>query len=453
MAQSRTIPKWLRSRRDERKRQVNPNMPGPDQHLFVTQDILGDLATYETSRAFDDYRETSLLRDVAFNNHEMNDGHHISPFDNGMVRVGADGIRVELVQKVDEESFKRVIGMATRATIGVNLDVTSIAEETAGDDWEEMMRGGLQTALEDAVVVFAVSGVSRTCTHQLVRTRNAAFHQQSQRASYYGDHPEARMPESVWLNDAARQAYMAAKAASDQAYRVACEAGISYQDARYVLLEGTDNYIMCEYNLREFIKVFDYRGCSMFSWEIVSVMRMMREVILEAHPWLEPWIKISCEKTPAGEFTVPDPLHPGYTITEKVEHKCTFQGWESVEGQCPFSWAKEANRTFQPKLHKIAPRVEQTEHGTHASLTGHKVDTRLGDDKWWCHECPEGAASWPEKRLEAAYSLRVNPNDLVCSSCGRDNRNGTHSALGLHLNHEFAGVTPEEYIYLRDLAQ
>jgi flavin-dependent thymidylate synthase len=347
-AQRRIIPGWLQKRREERAQRIDLNEPKPDQHLFVTQDILGDLVTYETSRAHHDYRETGLLRDVAFNNHAMNDGHHISPFDNGLVRVGADGIKVELVQKVDEESFKRVIGMATRATIGVNLAETSVADETAGDDWEEMMRGGLQTALEDAVIVFAVSGVSRTCTHQLVRTRNAAFHQQSQRASYYGDHPEARMPESVWLNDAARQAWLAAKAASDQAYQVACEAGISYQDARYVLLEGTDNYIMCEYNLREFIKVFDYRGCSMFSWEIVSVMRMMREVVLEAHPWLEPFVKISCEKTPAS-------LAEDGVL---YDHKCTFQGWESVEGQCPFSWAKEANRTFQPKLHKIAPRTD-----------------------------------------------------------------------------------------------
>lgn len=346
----RMIPTWLQTRRNTRSLD-RQGMDGGG-HVFVTQDILGDLAQYNTSRAHTDYRETGLLRDVAFNNHEMNDGEHISPFDNGMVQVGADGIKVELVQGIDEASFKRVIGMATRATIGVNLAETSVDAETAGDDWEEMMRGGLQTALEDAVVVFAVSGVSRTCTHQIVRSRKAAFHQQSQRASYYGDNPEARMPESVWLNDAARQAFMAAKAASDQAYQIACESGISYQDARYVLLEGTDNYIMCEYSVREFLAVFDYRGCSMFSWEIVSVMRQMREELIKAHPWMEPYIKISCERTPSTTLIRED------GEPEEFEHKCTFQGWESVEGQCPFSWAKERNRTFQPKLHKIAPRTE-----------------------------------------------------------------------------------------------
>ncbi len=116
---------------------------------------------------------------------------------------------------------------------------------------------------------------------------------------------------------------------------MACEEDISYQDARYVLLEATDNYIMCEYSVREFMNVFAYRGCSMFSWEIVHVMREMRRLLVEAHPWMEPYVKISCE----------------------ASKRCTFQGWESVEGQCDFPWAKESNRTFQPTFHKIERRV------------------------------------------------------------------------------------------------
>lgn len=288
------------------------------------------------SRQWDDDRETNLLRDVAFNRHSMNDGHHVSPLDNGKVQIGADGIEVRLVQPIDEEMFKRVISMATRATIGLDLSGKTMDDILAEDnrDWEEMLKGGLQTALETSVIVFAVSGVSRTCTHQLVRSRRASFHQQSQRASYYGDRPEARMPESVWRNERARDAWINAKEASDYAYRVACEEDISYQDARYVLLEGTDNYIMLEYSVREFMNVFAYRGCSMFSWEIVHVMREARRLLLEAHPWMEPYVKISCEKS----------------------QRCTFQGWETVEGQCDFPWAKEENRVFKPEFHKIGLR-------------------------------------------------------------------------------------------------
>jgi flavin-dependent thymidylate synthase len=299
--------------------------------------------------------ETTLLRDVAFNRHSMNDGHHVSPLDNGKVQVGADGIEVLMVQGIDEAAFKRVLSMATRATIGVDLSKPF----PEGDDWEEMLKGGLQTALETAVVVFAVSGVSRTCTHQLVRSRRASFHQQSQRASYYGDHPEMRMPESVWRNLRARSMFMRAMAFAHEAYRVACEEDISYQDARYILPEGTTNYILCEYSLREFIDVFAYRGCSMFSWEIVCVMRHMRELLLDAYPWLTPYVKISCEKTGPGareRVIIDSPQGERQGFGDQFPHSCTFQGWENVEGQCAFPWARESNRTFRSDTHQIGRR-------------------------------------------------------------------------------------------------
>lgn len=417
-----------------------------------------DSLTYETSREHDDTRQTNLLRDVAFNRHGMNDGHHVSPYDNGKIQVGTDGIIVKLTQGINEDAFKRTLSSATRATIGLDLSVPGAGEWEPcasvvypahayfedgklwqqdprdpghsipvkmdcdhvahrsgglvrhgdwegqvgyGADWEEMLKGGLQTALETQVIVFEVQGVSRTCTHQIVRTRNAAFHQQSQRAGFYGNQPEARMPESVWLNMRARGAWMAAKAASDNAYRVACEEDISYQDARYALLEGTDNYIMCEYTVREFLNVFAYRGCSMFSWEIVYVMREMRRLLIEAHPWLEPHIKISCEKTGGKCTNCKDGIVPGGSQVcwvcdgeGNIGKKCTFQGWEQVEGQCDFPWAKEANRTFISKGHAIKrrPGMNAISEGP---VPGMKPATPItkGCGKW-AHREPHGAHEW-----------------------------------------------------------
>ena len=279
------------------------------------------------SRREGEYDSRLLLADVAFNRHSMNDGHHVSPFDNNTVQVGTDGIEVELVQGIDIEQFKKTLSMATRATIGVDIETG----EKDNRDWEEMLKGGLQTALETQVIVFAVKGASRTCTHQLVRSRRAAFHQQSQRASYLGDIPECRMPESVWRNPVARQAFLQSTYVAHQAYRTICEQDISYQDARFVLPEGTTSFIMLEYPVREFLNVFAYRGCSMFQWEIVDVMRKCRDALVAQAPFMEPYVKITCEKT-------------------KV---CEFQGWESVEGQCDFLWAREDNRRFQPEFHKI----------------------------------------------------------------------------------------------------
>lgn len=381
------MPDWLRERRTDIHRNTGPN-------------------GYEPSRARDDMAETTLLKDVAFNRHSMNDGHHVSPSDNGTIQVGTDGITVKLVQGIDEESFKRTLSMATRATIGIDLaeegkerwePCTVVREPTdqewtantrvceehpthkwnystlswdgkvkPNEDWQEMLKGGLQTALETQVIVFAVSGLSRTCTHQLVRSRRASFHQQSQRASYYGDMPELRMPESVWRNKKARNAFIYAAEAAAYAYRVATDEDIAYQDARYALPEATTNYIMLEYPVREFLAVYAYRGCSMFSWEIVHTMREARRLLIEAHPWLAPYIKISCQDRKC-EYCggVGVRKLPGVTMkcitcmgTGMIGSKCTFQGWESVEGQCDFPQAKEELRTFRSDAHRIERKAE-----------------------------------------------------------------------------------------------
>ena len=309
-----------------------------DQYLQTRQ-------VYNPSRAFSDVRTGGITKDVAFNRLSFDGGEIKSPKDNARVVVGDDEIEVKLVQGIDEAAFRRTLGMAQMATQGVDLDTW----EEGMTDWEEMLKGGLQTALETQVIVFAVSGVSRAETHQAVRSRRAAFHQQSMRAHWYGSQPETRIPESVWANAKAREAFLKAMEAAHSAYRIACAEDISYQDARYILPEGTTNFIMHEYPVREFLNVYAYRACSMFQWEIVSVMRKMREVLIEAHPWIEPYVKISCEKT-HGALDDEDRLHDGPNADA---HACTFQGWEEVEGQCDFPWARETNRTFKSERHSI----------------------------------------------------------------------------------------------------
>ena len=301
---------------------------------------------YQGSRTWTDRSETALLRDRAFNRHSMQDEKHLSPTDNDIIQVGDDGITVKLVQGLNPE-FKSVLSKAQRATIGIDL----YGPDEDARNWEEILKGGLQTVLESQVIVFEVGGISRTCTHQLVRTRKAAFHQQSQRASYYGSGPEQRMPESVWrASDDVRNLWVQAVEACRRAYVAACNADVSYQDARYILPEGTTNYILLEYPLRVFIDTYAYRGCAMFSWEIVTVFRMMREILVGRYPFLEPYIKISCEKTKGALDS-----EPGQHIDqdERFAHHCTFMGWESVEHQCPFPWARESNRSFRSDHHRI----------------------------------------------------------------------------------------------------
>jgi hypothetical protein len=305
-----------------------------------------------------------ITKDIAFNRKSFGPDQPQNP-DQGNVYVGLDGLRVELVQDYSDDDLRRVCSFAINATRGI--DPLNPPEPV---DWEEMLQGGLQTALEDFRIAFAVYGMSRTGTHQTVRTRAAAFHQQSQRAHYYGDTPSVRMPESFLSNPQIADEYQNLVEASARFYKMACEADISYQDARFGLLEGTTNFILWEGSLREFMNVYAYRACSMFQWEIMHVVREMGRVLVEAHPYLDKYVKISCEKTHGAIDTaeqrdkylakidedtgdMEEISRVGRSLGRAISHTCTFQGWESVEGQCDFAWARESNRQFRSKHHRI----------------------------------------------------------------------------------------------------
>lgn len=308
---------------------------------------------YEIIGQTPDQADAGLTKDVAFNRRSFKLGEHVSPYDEGQVFSGLEGIQVRLVQGINEDAFQTTLSRAINATHGVDM-----SNPPDRGDWEEMLKGGLQTALETQVIVFEVSGVSRTATHQIVRSRRAAFHQQSQRASFMGFEPNVRIPESIEKRDEAREAFMAAVEASAHAYRVAVAQDVSYQDARFALLEGTVTYILCEYPVREFLAVYAYRACSMFQWEICHTVREMGKRLVEAHPWMEPYVKISCEKTHGAldahlvAENVTDADDP-FLVAESVAHTCTFQGWEQVDEQCDFPYARETNRQFRSERHVI----------------------------------------------------------------------------------------------------
>jgi thymidylate synthase (FAD) len=251
-----------------------------------------------------------------------NSPDHNSPWDNGIVQIGNDGLEVVLALDYDDNALDTIGRWAKKASTGGPVPP---GEPMLKDEARGILKGGLAfQSLEGIRIAFGVRGASRVLTHQLVRSRAAAFKQQSQRDCYYGEAPEFRMPESVWLNPRLRTPWIIALRASHRAYNLAVDADIPYEDARYILPEGTTNFILCEYSLKEFLALYSYRGCVMFQSEMVATMRAMRKLMVEAHPYLEPHIKITCEKI----------------------HKCTFQGEEPTADSCNFPWARSGTETI-----------------------------------------------------------------------------------------------------------
>lgn len=269
---------------------------------------------------FDQYKPTRDADDIlqrgprhADSRRKSNDFGPPSPSDNGIIKVGTDGLEVTLVQDYDDDVYVTVSKWAQAASRGAHPEV--LAAEIPG----EFIIGGLAfQSLEDIRVAFGVRGASRVLTHQLVRTRKAAFKQQSQRDCWYGDMPEFRMPEAVWQNVQLRNYWIGTLRRAHSAYNLAIDEDIAYEDARYILPEGTTNFILCEYDLRTFMEMYAYRGCVMFQDEMYTVVRAMRDLLVAAHPYLEPHIKISCEKI----------------------QRCTFQGSERTDTTCDLPWAR-----------------------------------------------------------------------------------------------------------------
>lgn len=266
-------------------------------------------------------------------------GEHTSPLGYGeaagRVDWGYENLKVKLLYWPDEQRFKQMVYKATMATRGSDIDAD---EEPDPVVVEDAFKGGLNQCLEWVTVSFEISGVSRGVTHELVRTRKASFAQQSMRHTDMGN-PAVRMPETIadgsaevrrnwtWAMDAARETYLGL-----------LEADVPYQDARTVLPIATETYIIATYPLSEFLNTYGYRACYMFYPEIVALFRMMREALLAECPWLEPYVKVSCEKTA-----------PTVRDSGAYEHQCTYQGWEQVEGHCPLAWAREDNRVWKSR--------------------------------------------------------------------------------------------------------
>jgi thymidylate synthase (FAD) len=255
---------------------------------------------------------------------------NIAPDSEGRNDEGYENLKVKLLHWPEKYDFQRLMTKASVAVKG------SIVEDDEVDEVlvEDIFKGGLNQSLEWITVVFECSGVSRSLTHQLVRTRKASFAQQSQRYADMGNF-NARMPLEIASNPVAKEIWLHTINTSRLAYKMLADLGIPMQDVRSVTPTAIETYIICNYPLSEFLALYSYRACQMFFPEMVAIMGLMREVLIEKCPWLEEHIKISCEKTSPG--------------IDGHLHRCTYQGLEPVEGQCTFEWAKENNRTFKSR--------------------------------------------------------------------------------------------------------
>lgn len=140
---------------------------------------------------------------------------------------------------------------------------------------EKVIELGHYSVLEHAVLSFGVEGISRACSHQLVRHRIASYSQQSQRYVSHEERFEAVTPPSVAVVPELAERYESMLDQIHAAYREMIEAGIPAEDARFLLPNAAATKIIITMNARELRHFFQLRCCRRAQWEIQLMAREM----------------------------------------------------------------------------------------------------------------------------------------------------------------------------------
>ncbi|HDN78921.1 MAG: FAD-dependent thymidylate synthase [Chloroflexi bacterium] len=145
------------------------------------------------------------------------------------------------------------------------------------------IREGHESIIEHAVATFEIKGISRACSHQLVRHRLASYSQESQRYVRL-DKPDYITPPSIAANPEALAKYREFMEKAWSYYRELMEMGIPKQDARFVLPNATATRIVMSANFREWRHFIKVRLDPRAQWEIRELARRILSILYRVAP-------------------------------------------------------------------------------------------------------------------------------------------------------------------------
>ncbi len=181
---------------------------------------------------------------------------------------------------------ERVIATAAKLCYS-SSDIESLQEGLTPEKTEKFLNMlfelGHESPIEHVTFTFAIEGISRACSHQLVRHRIASYSQKSQR---YVDETQFDyvIPESIKNNAAARDVYDTLMSSIQLGYETIrkllikdfVEDGMNEkaaekkanEDARMVLPNACQTSIIVTMNIRSLFNFFKLRCCNRAQWEI-----------------------------------------------------------------------------------------------------------------------------------------------------------------------------------------
>lgn len=148
---------------------------------------------------------------------------------------------------------------------------------------KRLIERGHLSVLEHASATFLIEGISRACSHQLVRHRIASYSQESQRYVDTG-HFVPVLPQSIIENCEAHALFASTEMACKIAYRRLRELGVPKQDARFILPNATPTRIVTTMNFRSWRRFIEIRCDKSAQWEIRAVAHEILRILYGEAP-------------------------------------------------------------------------------------------------------------------------------------------------------------------------
>ncbi len=239
-------------------------------------------------------------------------------------------LKVSLVRYTPEPV--KTVAMAAKLCYS-KVGIEDISEKMSNEDAEKfvkmLMGFSHMSPLEHISFSFAIEGVSRTLTHQLVRHRIASYSQQSQR---YVDENEFDyiIPPQIEKDEEALKVFEESMSMIQSSYeklrdvltknvtkQIMEEDGLeenearkkavklANEDARFVLPGACETKIITTMNARQLLHFFEERTCVRAQWEIRELATQMLKLVKEVCPVIFDNAGPGCVKggCPEGKMT------------------------------------------------------------------------------------------------------------------------------------------------------
>lgn len=200
------------------------------------------------------------------------------------------------------EEVVAAAGKLCYSKVGAKEILEKMSEEDIQKFLNTLTNLGHYSPFEHASFTFIIEGISRACSHQIVRHRIASYSQQSQRYVDLKDTLKIIVPPEIEDDEVIKQKYIDSIMNDYDAYIDITASLVSkyvkngmdeklakkkaLEDARFALPNACETKMVMSMNARSLINFFEKRCCNRAQWEIKEVADQMLDLVLEVAPHL-----------------------------------------------------------------------------------------------------------------------------------------------------------------------